>query len=285
MSRARQGEPGEAGAGAAARGRGAATAVLVLVLVAPAALLWTWSRPRAAPPSQMPALALPPAQVRAQIEADRAAADAAPDDRLEETRREIYTEANEAELEASDPPARALRRQRRLEDSLEALAEAHGPDAVAAVQAADLARAERAMRGALPEVRRPGELGGFVDMLRRWGMVEGERQVAPRFVVRTAFKARWNAMYGREPTEGMSEVERRAHWGWLALRAEAAPLAARLEGLERYAEAGGERVAEARGVLLYEEGLGERARDAFEAAHAARPSFRLRNHALAASLR
>ncbi|HJL16839.1 MAG TPA: hypothetical protein RMH99_14340 [Sandaracinaceae bacterium LLY-WYZ-13_1] len=267
------------------RARLGAWITLVLAMVAPALLLWSWSRPRPAPPREMPPLALAPRAVRAQIAADREAAARAPDGALEEARRAVYDEAHEAEVAGSDPPAVAMRRRARLRETLDTLAEAHGEAAVAAVRAADLERAERALRGTLPEVQRDAALGGLPDMMRRWRMADAERQRAPRFVVRTAFKARWNALYGREPTEGLSEVERRAHWGWLALHADGAPLDLRLDGLARYAEAGGERIAEARGVLLYEEERGDDARAAFEEAARRRPTFRLRNHALAASLR
>lgn len=265
--------------------RSAGTLVLALTFVGPAALLWSWSRPQPVEPVEMPALSLPPTPVRVQIEADRAAAERAPNDALARARREVYTDANKAELEARDTPARAMQRRRRLEETLRAVVAAHGEDALAAVRAADLDRAERVMRAELPEVRWAGELGGFVEMMRRWGMVERDRQVAPRFVVRTAFKARWNAMFGREPTEGMSRIEERAHWGWLALRAERAPFEARLDALSRYRAAGGDRTDEARAVLLYQADRIDEARRAFEVAYAARPTFRLRNHALAAARR
>lgn len=235
---------------------------------------------------EMPALALPPDAVRAQITADRSAAERAPaDDDASRARLEVFEEANVAEVEAADSPGRAARRREQLAETLAGLVEAHGEDAVEATRAADLARAERAMRGELPEVQHAPALGGFPSVLERWSMARRGRQVAPRFVVRTAFKARWNAMYGREPTEGMSEVERRAHWGWLALHGDAAPFAMRTEAVDHYAAAGGERAEEARGVLLYDEGMGEAAQTAFETAHAQQPTFRLRNHALAASIR
>jgi hypothetical protein len=124
-------------------------------------------------------------------------------------------------------------------------------------------------------------LGDFVSMMRRYGLARGDRQVAPRFVVRVTLKARWNALHGRELTEGLSPIERQAYWGWLAVRGEGAPAELRLRGLERYAQAGGARAAEIRGVLLYDEGRLDEAHDAFEEAYAASPTFRLRNHLLA----
>lgn len=267
------------------RSRALALVALVATLVAPGLILWSWSRPRIAPPAEMPTLALPPDAIRAQLDEDATSAERVPDDETTRARRALYVEANEAEIAGTDPPARARRRTERLAETLDALEEAHGEPAVAGARVADLERAEAAMRGELPEVRRAGELGGFPEALERWNMARRGRQAAPRFVVRTAFKARWNVMHGRDATEGMSEIERRAHWGWLGLHGDAASLAMRLEALDHYEEVGGERAEEARAVLLYDEGMGNEAQAAFEAAHAGQPTFRLRNHALAASVR
>jgi len=104
--------------------------------------------------------------------------------------------------------------------------------------------------------------------------------VAPRFVVHTALKARWNAMHGREAIDGLSPVELRAHWGWLALYGGAAPLELRLEAARHFRDAGGARAHEARGALLVQAGRMDDAEEAFLEAYASEPSFRVRNHAL-----
>lgn len=257
----------------------APSVALVAVLVAPALLLFAWSRPAPAPPTEMPPLVLPPREVDAQIAADVAAAERAPAGEAAEERRRLYREANVAEDEAREPPSRARQRREQLVAALAAIA----PDdeARAAVRASDLARLEPALRGELPAGERPAELGGFVAMMRRYGLAHGDRQSAPRFVVRTLFKARWNTLHDRELTEGLSPVELSAYHGWLALRGEGAPGELRLEALEAYAAASGASVAEARGVLLYDLERFEDAREAFDQAYAEVPSFRLRNHALA----
>ena len=257
-------------------------AALVAVLVAPALLLFAWSRPAPAPPLEMPPLVLETSEVAAQIAADERAAERAPRGEAADERRRLYLESNTAELEAGDPPGRARARRQAL---VAALARAAPTDeARAAVRAGDLARLEPALRGELSAGDRAAELGGFLDTMQRYGLARGRRQIAPRFVVRTLFKARWNAMHGRELTEGFSPVELRAYHGWLALRAEGAPLDLRLAALDAYAASGG-RALEARAVLLYEAGRLEEAREAFLAAYERAPTFRLRNHALASLAR
>lgn len=257
-----------------------ATLALVLSLVAPALLAWSWSRPMEAPPLELPALTLPPAAITAVREADAALTE--PTGARADTRRTIYGEANVAEHDATDYPGQAQIRAGRLGMALTALVEEHGEDAVAACRVADTERAMRALRGDVEEGSAVEALGGFVRMMERYDMARDGRQTAPAFVVRTALKARWNAVHGRALTEGLAPIELQAYWGWLALHATSAPPDRRLEALERYEAAGGPNAAEARGVLLFEAGDMAGAREAFEAAHAATGSFRLRNHALAA---
>lgn len=259
------------------RGRVSASVALVLVLSAPGVLAWAWSRPSAAPPLEMPALLLDPRLVQAELARDEEATAAAPAD---EERRRMYHEVNVAEHEGHDPPARASARRQALRASLAALIAEQGEEAVDRVRARDLSLLEPALRGELAEGDRIAELGGFVSMMERYGMVRGGRRVAPAFVVRTAFAARWNAMHERELTDGFSEIERRAYWGWLATHGESAPVERRLLALDEYAEAGGTRAAEMRAVVAYDEGRLDDACAAFQEAYEASPTFRLRNHAL-----
>lgn len=261
-----------------ARARAGASAALVIVLVLPGLLVWAWSRPVPAAPREMPPLVLDPRAVEAQLEADRRVAARAPDD---EARLALYRESNVAEHEGSEPPARAHARGEALVAALRALTSEQGDDVIAALRARDVTRAEEALRGALPAGDRVAELGDFVSMMRRYGLARGERQVAPRFVVSVTLKARWNALHRRELTEGFSPIEQQAYWGWLAVRGEGAPIELRLEGVERFAAAGGRSADEIRGVLLHDEGRLEEAHGAFEDAYSASPTFRLRNHALA----
>lgn len=275
----RDGDSAEAAHAPGKRAHLAPIAALAVVLVAPALLLFAWSRPAAAPPTEMPPLVLEPSAIEAQLAADRDAAARAPSGEAALERLRLYHETNVAEQEAREPPGRAQARHEELVRALAAVATTD--EERAAVRASDVARLEPALHGELPAGERAAELGGFVGMMQRYGLARGDRQIAPRFVVRTLFKGRWNALHDRELTEGFSPIELVAYHGWLALRAEGAPSELRLQALDHYAEAGGGRALEARAVLLYDEGRLEEAREAFEDAAAATSSFRLRNHALA----
>jgi len=259
--------------------RGAQLA-LVAALCLPALLLWRWSRPTPVAPRELPALALDAAAVRAQRARDEALVAEVPEGEAIALRRRIYEESNAAESAARDTPPTARDRRDRLIGALRAVEERHGEEGVARVRAADVADAERALRGEMGPTETTANLGGLVRIMQRYSMAEGERQIAPRFVVRTAIKARWNTMHGLAPTEGMSAIERRAHWGWLAMHAAEAPLPLRLEAAAQLHEAGDPRALEAQGVLLYEAGELDDARAAFLAAYEETPLFRLRNYAM-----
>ncbi|MCC6873855.1 MAG: hypothetical protein IT378_06030 [Sandaracinaceae bacterium] len=263
------------------RARVTAVLALVLALLTPAALLYAWSRPLPVEPRELPPLVLSAADVAACLERDAADARRAPDDELAHERRRLYHAVNVAEHEESDAPDEAVRRHDQLMSALDALVSAHGTAAVAQARAGDVARLEPALRGELPAGDRLAELGAFVPVLERYGAVEDGRQRAPSFVVRALFWARWNAMHERPLDEGFCPPARIAYEGWLALRAERAPLPARLAALDRYAAAGGPHADEARGVLLFAAGDREGAREALGRALDREPSFRLRNHNLA----
>jgi hypothetical protein len=264
-------------------GRAGATLALVVALVTPGLLVWAWSLPVAVAPSELPPLVLDPSEVERALRDAAAAASAAPDDAISAERRRLYEEANVAEHEGVEPAGRGRARKEELLRALAALIAAHGPEVVQQTRARDLEGLEPALRGAIAAGDRVAVLGGFVTMMRRYGLARGDRQIAPRFVVRTLFAARWNALHDRELTDGFSPIEHRAYWGWLALRAEDAPVERRLDALERFARAGGTGHAEARAILLFREGRLDEAREAFAAAHAAEPTFRLQNHLLAAA--
>lgn len=266
-----------------ARARRGAVFALALALALPAALLFAWSRPQSVPPREMPALSLSPDAIAEQLASDSAAARQAPSDAVAQRRAQLYRETLVAEHGGRDVPGRAHARRDRLQAVTRALEEQHGEAGIVGTRAADLERATEALSGALVGDEAVAALGGFTQMMHRYGLARGSRQIAPQFVVRTVFKARWNGMHGLELTAHLGPSELTAYWGWLALRADEAPLELRLSALTHYGEAGGRSVEEARGVLLFDAGRFEQAERAFEEAHARAPSFRLRNHALAAA--
>ncbi len=262
----------KAGASGVARG--------VLVIL-PLCLLGLWWWPRPAIPVELPSLVLPRAEVVAAIAAEDALARAAPDSASEERRRAAYLEQGRAELRGLDTPASARARLTTLRSATEALAE-EGPDAVAAARAADVLRMERALSGEGTEATRAGELGMFARSLERWHAVEGGTRIAPRLVVRALASARWNAIHDRELTEGLSPLHLRAYHGWLALHGAIGASELRGRALMAYGRAGGARVHEARGVLLFLEGAPDLAAPELLASFEATGNLRVRNHWLAA---
>jgi hypothetical protein len=106
--------------------------------------------------------------------------------------------------------------------------------------------------------------------------------VAPRFVIRTMYKARWNVIVGLEPTLFFKPIELLSHFGWLALHADNAPISLRLNALQQYAQAGGQRVAEATGVLQFLAGNYREAVRFLAVAYQRESSWRLRNYLLGA---
>lgn len=255
---------------------------LVLAIAIPAGLSTLWATPRPAPPSEPPVLVLPAAEVAAEIAAQEALAAAAPDTEDEVRRRRLYLEHGLAEVQRNDFPEQAAQRAAALAQ-LRVAIEAEGDDAVAAVRARDVGRVMPALRGegAQTDEERAAELGAFPAMLDRYGAVLAGHRVAPELVIRAMFHARWNAIHGLTPTEGMSAVARRAYYGWLAVEGGNAPVGMRLEALDAYEAAGGARVLETRAWLEHEAGDTAASGADYERACDRTGSVRLCNHALA----
>jgi hypothetical protein len=256
---------------------------LVLAISLPAGLLTLWATPRAARPAEMPALVLPAPEVaRAIADQDALAADAV-DDEMEANRRRLYLASGLAEVRMDATQEEFTARAAGLAQLARTIA-ARDPHALAAARARDVTRMLPALRGEghLTATERASEMGVFPQMLERYGAIVDGRRIASELVIRTNFMGRWNVMHGLPPTDGMSQLERRAYYGWLALEGGAAPLSMRVDAVEAYAAAGGTRVWEARGVLAYESGELAQAHSDFEHAYELTGSLRLRNHALAA---
>lgn len=263
---------------------------LVLVISLPAGLIGLWASPRPARPAEMPPLVLPAAEVAADLAAQDEQARGAPDEDDEEaTRRELYLAHGLAEVRLDEFAEQTAAREAHLTALTRRMAEA-STDTLAAVRARDVVRGMNALRGhggpagegRLEEQARASELGAFPTLLERYGAVVQGHRVASEIVIRSMFLARWNAIHGLPMTDGMTRLERRAYYGWLALEGGAAPIGMRIEALDEYEAAGGTRVWEARGVLAYESGEMAEAREDFEHAADLTGSLRMRNHALEA---
>lgn len=238
--------------------------------------------PRPVVPTHTPGLHLSAEAVAQVRREDQRRASLAPTEERAERVRELYAEYSRAEVRGGETRAASLARVRALDEATLEVARQDGEEALWALRAEATATLMAAMEGGIDQVEREALLGTFPDVLSRYGAVRDGELVAPPFVARTLFVARWNAAHGLAPTQGMGEAELRAYWGWLALEADQAPVGHRLVALEGYAQAGGTSVLEARAVLLFEAGQMLAASEAFELAYEEEGTLRLRNHALAA---
>jgi hypothetical protein len=120
-------------------------------------------------------------------------------------------------------------------------------------------------------------LGVFPEAIARHRATRNGDEVAPHFVLRTLYKARWNLAMGLATDHAFTPVEGRAYHGWLALHADNLGPGMRSKALLAYGRAGGRYVPEAQGVLAF---LGQdyaQAVAALTLAYQTSPSLRVRN--------
>jgi hypothetical protein len=96
------------------------------------------------------------------------------------------------------------------------------------------------------------------------------------------YKSRWNLTVGLTATAFFAPIERLAHFGWLVCHAGNASIQLRLNALPHYAQAGGQRVEEASGVLHFLAGNYPEAIRHLTLAYQQDSSIRLRNYLLGA---
>ncbi len=174
-------------------------------------------------------------------------------------------------------------RQAHIHHAVRSLVEAHGPESLAVMRASavnDVARLVDS-RESLDQ-RDQGALGGFVQMLERYGAIDDGVLIAPPLTIRSLYKARWNLIHRLPATSGFSEIERQAYWGWLALHGWGAPLQERVNALAAYREAGGANADEAAALFDLLEEKPTTAATALEALYTQHHRLRLRNLALGA---
>jgi hypothetical protein len=159
-----------------------------------------------------------------------------------------------------------------------------GVDAIRSLRAELLLQLPAALAGLEDEEQDAAMLGVFPRMLARYGLTRDGVVVGPAFVVRVLYAARFNVILGLPPTSDFAPVELRAYWGWLALGSEDVNPVRRMDALQRYADAGGEHVLEARAALLLALGRGMDASHLYEEGYRRTGNMRLRNHAMAAAL-
>lgn len=226
----------------------------------------------------LPPLLLRPAAVHEVLRRDAALAQQVPNNEDVRMLRSLYLEQGVAETSGPEPQLTFTRRETAITEAIERVRRGAGDAALRALRAEALTKLLPALEGALVDVERRGWLGSFPRVMRRYGMVTEDGTIrAPWFIVRTAYKARWNAAMGWAPTTGMARIELRAYHGWIAIGDSNAPIGDRMEALARYRNVGGTHFDEALGALLFENGDPDGAAHAYRDAHAKTQSLRHRN--------
>jgi hypothetical protein len=258
----------------------AATAALFALALTCAGLLFVLER--AVPPIELPSLSLPRAPVEAVIRADATAASAAPKSKQAVALEALLWRQGAAEAPGIEDLDTYRNRRKALELGYRALVRVEGEARVLRLRSKAVAQLEAALDLQLKDEQAKAVLGSFTAVLEHEGASRNGYLVAPRFVVRTLYKARWNILHGLAPDYTFERVEKRAFYGWQALHAERVPLQRRIEALHAYGLAGGDQIEEALGVLLFRMGDYRQAAKALRAAQRKHGSLRLRNYVLGA---
>ncbi|HET8936210.1 MAG TPA: hypothetical protein VFN67_22355 [Polyangiales bacterium] len=234
--------------------------------------------PRAVAPLELPVLTLNAEDVSAQEREDAELAANAPNTAKAKALMADYLNFGEAEIMVVAQPMLLEQRRRMLRLEQEAVVAESGPKAGQAMRALALSKFEAALSGELPKTELKGVLGIFPHVLMQHLVTRDGLELGPHFVVRTLYKARWNRMCGLLPEAELSQIERRAYFGWMGLHAANLPIRERRQALLGYAAAGGVEADQALGVLAFMDHDYVRAVDSLERAYAQKGNLRLRNY-------
>lgn len=255
------------------------TLMLFVVVVGCAGFL-CW-QPRRVALTQMPPLVLPASAVRAALAAEAKAAAQAPRTQAAAQLDQLWLELSRAERDGDERQYRRRARREQARAVYDEVVKQSGEAGALALRAAAVERLDDAIDLKLkPELARD-VMGDFALMLEREGCARGGELIAPRFVVRVLYAARWNIAHMLAPHHGFSSIAKRAYFGWQSLHGNRLPPEQRMRALHEYQRHGGARADEAAGVLLHLSGQGAVANAAFTAAYRSSGSLRLRNAALA----
>jgi hypothetical protein len=254
---------------------------LFLLVLSLLAAVWLWL-PRAVPPSELTALRLDRRQVEQVIHQDTAAAKRGHTSKEADLIRKLMLEKGESEREAREPWEVFQRRRRSFALAVAKIREKSGDQTLIDLRAQAVERLEKALALELPKAESQRVLGAFPVYLERYGAVRDGDIVAPQFVIRTMYKSRWNLTVGLKTTAFFAPVERLAHFGWLVRHADNAPIQLRIRALPQYAQAGGQSIEEASGVLYFFARNYPEAIRYLTLAYQRNSSIRLRNYLLGA---
>jgi hypothetical protein len=234
--------------------------------------------PRAIAPIELPTLTLPAAEVEQVIRDDARRAASAPRSAVAHELRQRFHQFGASEVTALGDARLDIQRRRMLHYLHDRVIASDGAAAILALRAQALAELESALDGRLPAAEVSGVLGVFPNVLSEHRVTRDGEELAPHFVLRTLYKARWNRLFDLPIDSDFARVERIAYFGWLGLHAENLPLAARRLALTKYAAAGGPHASEAQGVLAFLDRDFGQAAGQLERAYAQDHSLRLRNY-------
>ena len=258
---------------------------LIVWLVAAALTGAMLAIPQPVAPWEMPSLVLDRTAVSDAIGLDETLAADAPDSPEAQALRTLFLDHGRSE---ANPPYERLdydERQAKIHYANEALVGKHGAAAVAGMRASAVEEFVYVLGNDSDEERddyETGVLGGIRTVFENYGVTRDGVLVAPPLTARVFYKARWNSIHRRPFTEGFSQVELQAYWGWLALHGWGKPLDEREEALVEFRDAGGFGTQEAAALFDVLEGRPGRAAKSLETLYEASGQLRLRNLALGA---
>lgn len=239
--------------------------------------------PQPVDPSEMPSLVLDRAAVSDAIDLDQALARELPDSNEVRALRALFLDHGRSEAKPPYERREYDRRQSAIHHATQALIDAHGAPAFAAMRAAaveDFMDAYVDGSNVSQAQSDPGVVGGFGEILDQYGALVDSVFVAPPLTVRAFYKARWNSIHRRPFVEGFSPIEVQAYWGWLALNARSQPVEKRLKGLVPFRDAEGFGAPEAAALFDLLQGHPDRAANSLNALYEESRWLRLRNFAL-----
>lgn len=241
--------------------------------------------PQPVDPWEMPSLVLSRKAVAEEVRQNEALAASLPDGEEIDRLRELFIGHGLAEI---NPPYTKVdydSRQADIYRAIKALVGKHGAAAFGVMRAhatVDFMRIFGDGRGTPEAEDDIGAVGGFREMLEKYGVIHREVLIAPEMTVRALYKARWNLIHRVPATDGFSEIELQAYWGWLALHGWGVPLQERRDALVAYRDAGGANTQEALALFELLERRPETAAKLLEALYSEDRELRLRNLALGA---
>jgi hypothetical protein len=241
--------------------------------------------PQAVDPWEMPSLVLDRNEVCDAIRFDEVLASEALDSSEAQALRSLFLDHGRAEANPPYETKEYNRRQAAIHRATEALIEAHGPPAFEALRARAVEDFVEIFYESGGRPRNDDEvavLGGFPEIVERYGLMHEGHVVAPELTIRVLYKARWNAIHRRPFVDGFSKIELQAYWGWLALHGWGAPLSSRRDALVAFGEADGYGTQEAAALLDILDGRPELAGRSLQALYEERRELRLRNLSLGA---